>query len=220
MPRVILRTVEPAKLFACQSVEKRCTRWNAFAAISLIIFSVSTMMLRNTACRSSVHAMPMPISTPNACSARLHAAALSAAATPCDSASTRRPAKSGVSTSPSAVASAKKAIPAMRTGCARQCRKVNASTSVNARPPGWVVFWTICRGPAARGDGTCRLLFETKAGRAPLRVSARSEGEKLSGSGAGRSAAREDDDLRRASWNCRQGGNMHLRHLAPPSSVE
>lgn len=26
MPRVILRTVEPAKLFACQSVEKRCTR--------------------------------------------------------------------------------------------------------------------------------------------------------------------------------------------------
>ncbi|KGD44072.1 hypothetical protein DO70_6534 [Burkholderia pseudomallei] len=151
MPRVILRTVEPAKLFACQSVEKRCTRWNAFAAISLIIFSVSTMMLRNTACRSSVHASPMPISTPNACSARLHAAAVSAAATPCDSASTRRPANSGVSTSPSAVASARVAIPAMRTGCARQCRKVNASTSVNARPPGWVVFWTICRGPAARG---------------------------------------------------------------------
>ncbi|MNJ55962.1 hypothetical protein D3C77_514860 [compost metagenome] len=26
MPRVILRTVEPAKLLACQSVEKRCTR--------------------------------------------------------------------------------------------------------------------------------------------------------------------------------------------------
>ena len=29
MPRVILRTVEPAKLLACQSVEKRCTRWKA-----------------------------------------------------------------------------------------------------------------------------------------------------------------------------------------------
>ena len=29
MPRVTLRTVEPAKLLACQSVEKRCTRWNA-----------------------------------------------------------------------------------------------------------------------------------------------------------------------------------------------
>jgi hypothetical protein len=26
MPRVTLRTVEPAKLLACQSVEKRCTR--------------------------------------------------------------------------------------------------------------------------------------------------------------------------------------------------
>ena len=26
MPRVILRTVEPAKALACQSVEKRCTR--------------------------------------------------------------------------------------------------------------------------------------------------------------------------------------------------
>ena len=29
MPRVTLRTVEPAKLLACQSVEKRCTRWKA-----------------------------------------------------------------------------------------------------------------------------------------------------------------------------------------------
>ena len=29
MPRVTLRTSEPAKLLACQSVEKRCTRWNA-----------------------------------------------------------------------------------------------------------------------------------------------------------------------------------------------
>ncbi len=44
MPRVILRTVEPAKLLACQSVEKRCTRWKASAPISAIIFSVSSMM--------------------------------------------------------------------------------------------------------------------------------------------------------------------------------
>ena len=29
MPRVTLRTVEPAKLLACQSVEKRCTRMKA-----------------------------------------------------------------------------------------------------------------------------------------------------------------------------------------------
>ena len=41
MPRVILRTVEPAKLFACQSVEKRCTRWNASRAMSLITRSVN-----------------------------------------------------------------------------------------------------------------------------------------------------------------------------------
>ena len=44
MPRVTLRTVEPAKLLACQSVEKRCTRWNASAAMSAIIFSVRSMM--------------------------------------------------------------------------------------------------------------------------------------------------------------------------------
>ena len=44
MPRVTLRTVEPAKLLACQSVEKRCTRWNASAAMSAIIFSVRSMI--------------------------------------------------------------------------------------------------------------------------------------------------------------------------------
>ncbi|KOT02248.1 hypothetical protein DM50_3893 [Burkholderia mallei] len=68
--------------------------------------------------------------------------------------------------------------------------------------------------------GLVDCLFETKAGRATPRVSARCEGEKRSGSCASRNAAREDDDLRRASWNCRRGGNMHLQHLAPPSSVE
>jgi len=33
MPRVIRRTIEPAKLFACQSVEKRCTRQKASLAM-------------------------------------------------------------------------------------------------------------------------------------------------------------------------------------------
>ena len=37
MPRVILRTVEPANELACQSDEKRCTRWKALCVISLII---------------------------------------------------------------------------------------------------------------------------------------------------------------------------------------
>ena len=33
MPRVILRTVAPAKLLACQSDEKRCTLWRASVRI-------------------------------------------------------------------------------------------------------------------------------------------------------------------------------------------
>ena len=37
MPRVILRTVEPAKELACQSVEKRCTRMKASRATSDIV---------------------------------------------------------------------------------------------------------------------------------------------------------------------------------------
>ncbi len=41
MPRVILRTVEPAKLLACQSVEKRCTRVKASRATSDMIRSVN-----------------------------------------------------------------------------------------------------------------------------------------------------------------------------------
>ena len=41
MPRVILRTVEPAKLLACQSVEKRCTRMKASRDTSDMIFSVN-----------------------------------------------------------------------------------------------------------------------------------------------------------------------------------
>ena len=56
IPRVILRTVEPAKLLACQSVEKRCTRWKPSAAISLIILRVRGMMLRNTSCRKVTEA--------------------------------------------------------------------------------------------------------------------------------------------------------------------
>ena len=40
MPRVILRTVEPAKVLACQSVEKRCTRANASRDTSDMMLSV------------------------------------------------------------------------------------------------------------------------------------------------------------------------------------
>ena len=54
MPRVILRTVDPAKLLACQSVENRWTRWNASAAMSGIIFSVRSMMPMKATCRSTM----------------------------------------------------------------------------------------------------------------------------------------------------------------------
>ena len=47
-PRVILRTVEPAKLLACQSVEKRCTRWKALAMTSFMILSVNPISVKNT----------------------------------------------------------------------------------------------------------------------------------------------------------------------------
>ena len=44
IPRVILRTVEPAKVFACQSVENRCTRRKVSPATSLMIRSVKRIM--------------------------------------------------------------------------------------------------------------------------------------------------------------------------------
>lgn len=43
MPRVTLRTVEPAKAFACQLVEKRCSLRKALAAMSLVIFKVKSV---------------------------------------------------------------------------------------------------------------------------------------------------------------------------------
>ena len=47
MPRLSLRTVAPAKLLACQSVEKRCTRQKVSCATSLIMRKVKRMMPLN-----------------------------------------------------------------------------------------------------------------------------------------------------------------------------
>ncbi len=47
-PRVSLRTVAPAKLLACQSVEKRCTRQKVSCATSLIMRKVKRMMPLNS----------------------------------------------------------------------------------------------------------------------------------------------------------------------------
>ena len=58
MPRVILRTVEPAKLLACQSVEKRCTRMKASRATSDMIRSVNGTIARNPAKRRTIDSRP------------------------------------------------------------------------------------------------------------------------------------------------------------------
>ena len=69
MPRVTLRTVEPAKLLACQSVENRCTRWKASAAMSAIIFSVRSMIAMKATCRMHDGAAARPTRIENAATA-------------------------------------------------------------------------------------------------------------------------------------------------------
>ena len=58
MPRVILRTVEPAKLLACQSVEKRCTRMKASRDTSDMIRSVNGTIACSPIRRSIIEARP------------------------------------------------------------------------------------------------------------------------------------------------------------------
>ena len=58
MPRVILRTVEPAKLLACQSVEKRCTRMKASRDTSDMIRSVNGTIACSPIRRSVIETRP------------------------------------------------------------------------------------------------------------------------------------------------------------------
>ena len=89
MPRVTLRTVEPAKLLACQSVEKRWMRWNASAAMSAIIFSVRSMMPMKAMVRNTMAPSASASSIANAAMAAFHATSFAAA--PLATASTSRP---------------------------------------------------------------------------------------------------------------------------------
>ena len=89
MPRVTLRTVEPAKLLACQSVEKRCTRWKASAAISAIIFSVRSMIPMKATWRITIAPAASAISVEKAATAAFQIVASVAA--PLATASTSRP---------------------------------------------------------------------------------------------------------------------------------
>ena len=74
MPRVTLRTVEPAKELACQSVEKRWTRRNASAEMSDIIFSVRSVMPTKARLRIATADSARPTSHRKAETAASHAA--------------------------------------------------------------------------------------------------------------------------------------------------
>ena len=91
MPREILRTVEPAKLLACQSVENRWTRANPSRVTSLIILSVSGMSWPNEMSRITTAKRPSPTIAENAKSAAFHVTASVGA--PLLIASTSAPAK-------------------------------------------------------------------------------------------------------------------------------
>jgi len=69
MPRVILRTVEPAKLLACQSVEKRCTLRKASCATSDMILNVNGTIACKPIMRSVIDDRPSATIAPNAVSA-------------------------------------------------------------------------------------------------------------------------------------------------------
>ena len=139
MPRVILRTIEPAKVLACHSVEKRCTRQNASRASAVMMCSVSRMMPRNARCRSTINTSPSNSMAPSAASAAWRAASRSTAIAP--TASTRRPAKIGISTSAAVAPISAAAVTAVSAVWRRQWRQVNPSTSRKARMPRFVRSW-------------------------------------------------------------------------------
>ena len=69
MPRVTLRTVEPAKLLACQSVEKRCTRAKASRDTSDIVFSVNGTIACRPVRRRIIDSSPSATMQPKATNA-------------------------------------------------------------------------------------------------------------------------------------------------------
>ena len=130
MPRVILRTVEPANELACQSDEKRCTRCKALCVISLIILSVSPMICSKPSCRMITEPTPSATMIRNAVTAAFHAISLVAA--PLATASTRRPAKNGVRISATVSVKNSAMMSAIRLGCRRQCPAAKRSTLAKA----------------------------------------------------------------------------------------
>ena len=152
IPRVIWRTVEPAKLPACQSAEKRCTRAKLRSVASTIARRVMRMMARKAMWRSASAARPSRASAASAASMARRARSRSARA----AASTRRPAKIG--TSRSARVAASMAVPmaatrrrcraqpwrtkfrTSRMGCARRCPAWFSEDTMSCTPCGGTAF--------------------------------------------------------------------------------
>ncbi len=61
MPRKIFRTVEPEKVLACHSLEKRWTRAKPSRAMSLMVCKVSGKTRLQATCRSSAVARPSAV---------------------------------------------------------------------------------------------------------------------------------------------------------------
>ena len=74
MPRVILRTVEPAKLLACQSVENRCTRIKASRDTSDMVRSVNGTIACSPIRRRITEIRPSATMAPKAMNAARRAA--------------------------------------------------------------------------------------------------------------------------------------------------
>ena len=61
MPRVILRTVEPANEFACQSDEKRCTLPNASRPMATMVRALRRLSRNVTSWREMANSAPRPM---------------------------------------------------------------------------------------------------------------------------------------------------------------
>ena len=126
MPRVILRTVEPAKLLACQSVEKRCTRMKASRDTSDMIRSVNGTIACNPIRRRIIEIRPSATMAPNADTAAWRAAGSDA---PRVSASTRWPENSGMNRSATVAPSRPPATVSGTAGWLSQWRNTNGITT-------------------------------------------------------------------------------------------
>ena len=124
-PRVILRTVAPAKLSACQAVGRRWTRANPSWISSRMAVSVRSMMKKKDATL---------VATPRAASARSSARSSHGPPSAAGSATaaTRWPVTTGIAMSTAVVASTAPDVSTSSAGCPSQRRRVNRRTRPSA----------------------------------------------------------------------------------------